>query len=442
MTDIQLEETIQKYSTKNILTKNYSLEIIRKFLNFLDNPQKDLKFIHVGGTSGKGSTSFFLSSILVRHRLKVGTFMSPHVSRINERILLDTKEIGGAGLRRYAKLIEQNAREFSQKYNLRKLTYFEFLFALALVYFKEEQVDVAIIEVGLGGKLDPTNVLDTHLQVLTNVGLDHIEILGDTIEKIAEDKVQIVKPNSICVSGFKQPSVVDILENRIIETDSKLLLLDKEFSVEIDGRFQDGITFNYKYNDVEFNKLQLDVLGIHQLNNAALAITAAITYLKSIEMAPQEHLFKEGLSIKGLPGRIQVKSLEPMIIWDAAHNEDKMKVLVDTLSNLDHKRIVVLLACKKGKNVSGMLAQLKRLEKRIDKIVLTRFTVTQDIVNESEPYTHVYAKMEELFPKTVWSFESDPVVAYKKLLNELNKDQMLVVTGSFYLLSSLSAMNS
>jgi len=475
----ELRTTIKKLeesTTPSLLKDGYEIDTVRNFLEYLGNPQKAFKIIHIGGTSGKGSTAYFTSALLNSHGIKAGLFTSPHISSVRERIKVGDREISNGDFIENVNFVLKKAREFTDvntvdpAINKRKLTYFEILLAAALVHFKNSGVEVAVIEVGLGGKLDPTNVLHGDVAVLTNIGLDHTEILGDTIEKIAKDKVEIIKKGSIVISGFKQKSTVDILMNKVAEKDVKILLLGKEFDYDLLSKTINGSEFDFIFGSLKIEQVRIYVLGAHQVVNACIALTTFIEYCKlrgneaykvgiDINFNIDIDKVKKALSEAKIPGRIEVKSKQPLIIWDSAHNEDKMNALVETISELDELSdhdIYLLFAFKKGQDRYRLLDPLEKLGGRVKKVVLTKYKLKQDVELESEPVQNFLDILREKLPEADIRFDPDPKSAYEGLTNEVkNKNKskerqkgkdpqsgkghmfMLLVTGSFYLLSSL-----
>lgn len=411
---------LEKHSTSEILKRidGYEIDTVREFLEYLGSPDKSLDAVfHIGGTSGKGSTAHFISALLTGHNVKNGLFTSPHIKTVCERICIDRNMISEGDFSRIVNFVIDKAERFSKTKVKRQLTYFEILLASALVFFKEQNVKVGVVEVGLGGTLDPTNVLDGDIVVLTNIGLDHVNILGDTIEKIAKDKVGIIKRNSICVSGFEQSSVVSILRERVGQEKAGLLLLGKEFTA---------------YD------LVLKMLGKHQVENASLALEAVREYFNQKKHDFDEEKVGRILHNVKVPGRIEIKQKNPLIIWDAAHNEDKIEALVSTLLLNTTQNINMLFAFKRGQNFRKLIPHFSKINKRVKRVILTNYKITQDVVLESEPVQNFIQDLRETLPDADIAYESDPIKAYSELKQGLKPEDMLLVTGSFYLLSVIS----
>ena len=300
---MEIEKILQKHTTRNILVDGYEIDTVRMFLDFLGKPDKELTVFHIGGTSGKGSTSTLLASIMSGHGMKTGLFLSPHIETIRERIQIDNELIEEEALQRYVKKVLVEFEEFIKSTNeksIRKLTYFEILFVVALLYFRDEGVKHAVIEVGIGGKLDPTNTLFGKYCILTNVGLDHQKYLGDSVEEIAKDKVQIVKTGATLVTGVSQDSVKKIVDPWAVEVGAGALQLSKEFAVGGVEVSLTGTKFDYRFGSQEYMGLKTNLIGKHQATNASLAISAFLRFAKdfgvssdfdSINNAKRYHYF-------------------------------------------------------------------------------------------------------------------------------------------------------
>ena len=321
----------------------YTLERMRDLLSELNHPELAIPVIHVGGTAGKGSTAYLIASILEQAGYRVGLYTSPHLVSITERIMINRKAIAQSA---FVHLLESIKPMVPQS-----ATYFEIITAMAFVYFARENVDIAVIEVGIGGKLDATNVVDPLVSVITNVGLDHTEILGNTIEKIARDKREIIKPKKPVISGVTQPNIIKLIEEKSKKTKSLLLLLNKDFHIE-HVKIGTPITFDYVSRGHTIHNLALSLLGRHQVVNASLAITAVFqSRLKVSEVA-----IRNALSKASIPGRMEVTR---GFVIDGAHNPMKMTALSQALS--DHfaqTKFHTLFAVKGDKDCAKMIRLL------------------------------------------------------------------------------------
>ncbi len=321
--------------------QNLKLERIEHLLDLLGKPQNHLRFIHVGGTSGKGSVSTLIMNILEGHGYQTGLFTSPYLQVINESCLIGGEMADVCFLSELMDEIEPKLEQVEREGSFGKPSYFETLFALSLMAFARSNVDVAILEVGLGGKLDATNIVDAEISVLTSVGLDHIEILGCTIEEIASDKVQIMKPGRMALCGFLQSETQDIARGYAHDVGADLLQIGKEFSWSRGSAGQLCV----RTSKVFYDDLSIGVGQDFQGHNAALAIQACELFSgRELDVSVVE----KGFSEVYLPGRGEVLSREPLVIIDGAHNPPKIEAALKSLQpEIGGRRVVVLYAAKK-----------------------------------------------------------------------------------------------
>ncbi|KXK09442.1 MAG: Mur ligase family protein [Candidatus Dojkabacteria bacterium] len=433
---------LEYYTTRSIMIKGYDLERIKGFLEHLGNPQERLEFIHIGGTSGKGSTTTYTSSILTGLGYKVGSFLSPHIESVCERINIDNKQISEDNFNTYFNKVKTAHDQFFPKDKQGiTLTYFEFLLAMALLYFVDNKVDVVALEVGLGGKLDPTNVVQASIAIITSVGLDHTEFLGETIEEIISDKVQIVKQNATCITGVKQASALKIIKSYCMDQSANCLILGKDMSINQNIIDINGSKGFFSFKDYEF-EVNLPQLGRHQLENASLAITAAISWQEKMNRKVDIKAIINALSQTIIKGRLQIVENNPLIIGDVAHNEDKMKALVDSINQIQGlKKLIFIVGFKAGRDkdrAHRALKQLSVLKIPLKKIFISEFLTKQDIEIASVPAQEIANMILDVLPDVETEIVKEPLKALKLARKEANKDDLIVISGSFYLLASLS----
>lgn len=382
---------------------SYTLGRMRTLMRALGNPEKRLRIIHVGGTAGKGSTCFIAASILQSAGYKVGLHMSPHLISVTERLMINRTPIPD---KKFVALLNEIIPIINQMKD--KPTYYEITVAMMFKYFFDEKVDIAVVEVGLGGRLDGTNVLSPAVSVITNVGLDHTEILGDTVEKIVMDKREIIKPGRPVVSGATQPSVRRRIIQKAASAHALLYLLDRDFTLA----------------DVP----PVSLLGRHQIANAALAIAA----VQHCGLSVSPHHIREALSHLRFPGRMEQTTIgKTRVVLDGAHNTMKMEALSQAL--IDHfpdQKFPVLFAVKGDKDIARMVKLLAphvshwfptTLERQTDwgaRVMLSAGNLAEAIKN-----------VDPGKPITV-------VPDFKAFLTKLTLPRLLI-TGSLYLVGAV-----
>lgn len=315
-------------------SKAPSLERIKQVLKKLNSPQKDLKVFHIAGTNGKGSVSSYISSVLRCAGFKTGLFVSPYITNFRERISINGEFISENDIVLISeKIIDCNV----------SLNEFEFITALGLYWFNQNKVDYAVIEVGLGGKLDATNVFDNSIPVITHIGLDHTEILGDTVEKIAAEKCGIIKNNSAVVSPYQEQEVMDVIKTfaeNVTVPDTKDL---KNVKISLSSN-----SFTYKNIDY-VSRLS----GNYQIENALTAISALEASRIKLEISD----IQKGIFEAYIPARLEIVSSNPTVILDGAHNPLAAKALSEFIKNQD-KNVFAVVAMMKDKDIDGTLKEV------------------------------------------------------------------------------------
>ncbi len=302
----------------------FGLENIAWILDLIGNPHRYLKTIHIAGTNGKGSVASMLSHVLKEAGYKVGKYTSPHLLSFTERITINEQEIAEEEVAALAEMIRDRAEE---KDKGRFFTFFDFTTALAFEYFRRKQVDIAVIEAGLGGRLDSTNVLDPLIAIITNVAYDHTDYLGRDISDIAREKAGIIKRGRATVSGAEGVAR-QIIEDRAEELGSPLYELDRDFFYEKKAERM----MSYRGLKKQIENLSISLMGDHQLKNSALALCAA-ELLPSCGYPIEEAAVRNGLAHTRWPGRLEIVRENPLIILDGAHNPDGARTLAEFLSS-------------------------------------------------------------------------------------------------------------
>lgn len=407
-------------------TINLRLERIAHLLDLLGNPHHAYPSIHVGGTSGKGSTSAMIASILTEAGYKTGLHMSPHLQIFNERHQINNIVAPTSYLAElYAEVKPAIARVAAEN-PFGPPSYFEAHVALTFLLFQRQAVDVAVVEVGLGGRLDATNVLNAAVSVLTNVGLDHTAILGDSIEKIAWDKAGIIKPGQTVISGFWQETVREIVSQCCQEKDAKLLEIDHNFGYALNGG-----TFNLSMPLHAYSDLSLGLKGDFQVINAACAV-AAVQALPGFDVP--ESAIRTGLLKASIPGRVEVVQQTPLVVLDGAHNPEKMAAARQAIDKLygDRRRITVL-GLKSDKAAPDVLPYVLT---GTDRLIVTQFQLDKTMWKPMN--ASALAQLSaDLAPELPVEVVPDPMQAFERARTLATADDLIWITGSFYLVGNI-----
>lgn len=422
------EALLDSLSTPTILGSRPGLDKIRTLLELLGDPHRGLPIVHVGGTSGKGSTATIAAEILSAAGLRVGLHVKPHLEQVEERFVVDGTPIRSDDLATLIRDATTAARRVSP-------SWYELTVALALRYFRDRRVDVAVVEVGLGGTYDATNVVDPLVAVLTNVGLDHTEVLGDTIEKIVTDKVGIAKRGRPMVSGVSQPTARAIVAERCATVGAPLWLSDSDFSVTARAITPEGSRFDYRSVTTSLGDLSLRPLGAHQIANASLAI-AALSAAGLVDPTRAEDAVRAGLARVRIPGRLEIVVDNPRLILDGAHNPAKMSAFVRALDDIfPHRSTTAVVAFKRGHDIG---ATLRVLSDRATRLVLTTFEAVTDFGKGQAIPTDDLARIVDASRiETPYQVEPDPRRAVELAVGQSTGDGLVAVTGSLYLVGAI-----
>ena len=411
-----IEQALTKLFALHTFGMKLGLDNIKNFLDHIGNPQDRLKVIHVAGSNGKGSTAAFLSSILQELGNKVGLYTSPHFVRYNERIKINGIEIPDeyvAGfVEKYDKFIEEH-----------KLTFFEVTTAIAFQYFADENVDFAVIEAGLGGRLDATNVLTPVATVITSISLEHTHILGDTIEKIAIEKAGILKPGVPVFSGQLPPEAIKVIQDKCTKFDCKYFklpdyIIKRKDSIEL------------YTEEIELDDFTMPLRGIYQKYNAALAGLVVSKIFNTDDFLHIERGIRNVIKNIGLQGRYEFFNTRPDIIFDSAHNTDGVRNFLNEFKkdSKTYKKKMLLFGVMKDKSIKEMLFDLSKNfdEIRICDINYERAAKVEDLIKLAGEI-NVKVTTEGQPTEFIESFKGK------------DKDNCLVVLGSMYLLGEIKS---
>jgi len=415
------EEAINKITSLLRFGMKPGLERVEKLLELLDNPQDKLKFVHVAGTNGKGSTCALISSVVRKSLYKTGLFTSPYVTDFCERMQINGEMISHEDL---AALVEKTFPVVEQMAaNDEIITEFEFITAIAMQWFEQNDCDIVVLEVGLGGRLDATNVIKTPLvSVITSISLDHTAVLGNTLEQIAYEKCGIIKENGITVCYPDQkPEVLEVIRNTAAARHNQFILADIN-SVTL-------LSMNITGTGLEYNDLlvSLPFIGEHQVKNAVTAL-AVIEVLKDEGYDIADHSIEAGFSSASFPARLELISSDPLVLLDGAHNPDGTAALADAVRKyLAGKKVVAIMGMLADKDVASATRNLAGLFSH----VITLAPANPRAMSAEALAAH----WTSLGTSAEAMVDAD--AALEKALGMLGSDGALLICGSLYLAGEL-----
>lgn len=400
--------------------KRENLDVMYELLDHLGNPHSnDARYVHVAGSNGKGSVCASVYYVL-RERYHVGLYLSPHVYRFNERITVDDKEIEDEYITNFVRNVKTILEKISGEN--RRPSFFEVTTAMAFQYFKEKGCDFSVIEVGLGGRLDPTNVIHPMISAITSIDLEHTHILGDTIEKIAFEKAGIIKPYTPVVAGVRDERALKVIKRIAEEKKAPLHNALSDYDVHGVSISLDSMRLRISSDRGEY-RIDFPLIGRHQVNNVlvALGILEILGENYSIERSDIEL----GLSKVRLPGRFEVKIRKPLLIFDIAHNPAASKALADTIRDLELENATILFSALRDKDIDGILRNLGMIS---DEIIVTEID-----------YERRRTPAEEIERCARRYFRNVRVVrrSYEALERAMESSDIVIATGSAYLLREL-----
>ncbi|HAF06815.1 MAG: Folylpolyglutamate synthase [candidate division TA06 bacterium 32_111] len=395
MIEPKLFKNLYNLEHKPLKTYNFDLNNFKGFLKDFASPQNEIgKIIHVAGTNGKGSVVGIISNILKESSFKVGTYISPHIKQVNERVKINGKNISDRNFKKYEKLIYEKIKDRKKHYR----TFFEAVTTLAFLYFKEKKVDYSVIEVGLGGRLDSTNVVENSISVITKIDFDHTNLLGKTLEEIAYEKGGIIKNEGVVFTFKQKKKVLKILKSIAKERKSKIFIIDgSNYKKEEGGFIYKNLFYRFKYP------------YSYQIENAILSIEVA-NYL-----GIKQKYIKKGIENFHIEGRLEVVSKTPFVIVDGSHNPSAIERSL--------KELKILYPKKKINTVSIFMADkdylksVNILKRYASKVFLTQINFFRCV--KAKDYKNI---------EGVKIFKS-PNEAFK---NAIEKNSIILFIGSFY----------
>ncbi len=402
MTELQkLESLLESLGGEKRI--HYALDHFKTALTEVGNPEKSVKSILIGGTNGKGTTTLLISQDLKAHGFKIATYLSPHLQSPTERILENLTPVSESTLLELALEFEPIAKKFT-------LTYFEFLTLLFFVHAERTQVDFSVIEVGLGGRLDSTNVTDPVATVLTNIALDHQALLGDSVEAICKEKLGVLRPESLLFTGIEDPKLRELIETQCQELDA-IFYYSKELKTEVSKTSWEG-------QEVLINGYPffLSNPSPGTLANASLAFLTLRIVFPTISISTLQEAFRKTKT----PGRFEWISHNPRVILSGDHNPAGIECLKKTLTQVNRGKIYTVCGFSPDKPFVSMFQELRSFS---EDILLTQIPRLQDKT------TPEYQSMGE--------FEPDPLIAVRRMLEKVSQEDTLLVSGSLYLVGEI-----
>ncbi|HUU17103.1 MAG TPA: folylpolyglutamate synthase/dihydrofolate synthase family protein [Sedimentisphaerales bacterium] len=419
-TDYEKQERLRY----NVTT--FNLSRMEKLLSLLGNPHKKIHTVHIGGTKGKGSTATMLARMLEANDYRVGLYTSPHVVHLHERITVDTKMISDSEM---CGLLNRVYAPVEKMSKTDPPTFFEIMTALAFMYFLDRAVDIAVIETGMGGRLDSTNVIKPQVVGITSLSIDHQHQLGDTIDSIAKEKAGIFKRGVPAITVQQEPSAMRVLKSQATAVKAPLSVTgsDIDFSHRFETSREHGphTRICLTTPTSKFEHLRVPLHGKHQAINCGLAL-AMLDKLKSAGYKIDNGKAAEGLHKVSLAGRMEMIWDDPRIMIDAAHNAASIHALIHAIGqNIPYDSMVVIFGCNADKDVRGML---QKLQYGADKVVFTRSNSPRAMSPEdlAEIYTEICGKMYQ----TADSLGQALQIAK----SAVSKEDLICITGSFYLI--------
>ena len=409
------------------------LEPTKRAVELLGDPQRSYRVIHVTGTNGKTSTTRFIERILREHGLRTGRFTSPHLVRLNERMALDGEPVSDeqlisvySDIEPILEFVDQELSESGEN----PLTFFEALAVLGFAVFADAPVDVLVLEVGMGGAWDSTNVADGDVAVFTPIGLDHMDRLGNTIEEIAETKSGIIKSGALVVSSAQEPSVLAVLESFSGQIAEGFKLEGREFQVSQFDPTPIGQSISISGLAGEYGPYAAPVFGSHQAQNLAVAVAAVEAFLGGGEVQIADDILRSAISDVSSPGRLQLIKTEPPILLDGAHNPAGAQILANALrAEFSDKPLVGVVAVLADKDVAGLISNLAGIFESV--------VITQSSSPRSMPAVELELVATQSLGQEVSSISDFHLALERAKQRAIEIDGMVVVTGSITLVGDI-----
>ncbi|GAA0123706.1 MAG: bifunctional folylpolyglutamate synthase/dihydrofolate synthase [Clostridium argentinense] len=409
----------------------YGLERTEKILELLGNPHKHIKTIHVAGTNGKGSTTAMLTSILMESGYKVGSYISPYIEEFEERMQINRNNIPKEEL---AEVITEVSKAVSKVVDLGYVnpTEFEIITCAGFLYFYKKNVDYAIIEVGLGGRLDSTNVITPILSIISSISLDHTQILGDTLDKIAYEKAGIIKENVPVILFPQEEAAEKVIEKTCRERNAKLIKVPRNISeyVAVTSSILEGKeikTQRINLKDEYINSYDLSLLGKHQILNSTVVVYAVLELINLGVKISKENIIN-GFKKVQWPGRLEIMRNKPLVVIDGAHNIDGIKKLTESIDlYFKYNKLILILGILADKQVQEMIETIAPKAEKI--ISVTPHSDRAELAEDLK----IAIESLGVDCEAIDSYEE----AYEKALSYCNDDDLLLISGSLYMIGDM-----
>lgn len=427
----------ERISTSPNRWKRLDLGRMRRLLEQLGNPQQRVRTVHLAGTKGKGSTATMVSSILRAAGYRVGLYTSPHLNSLEERFLVDGLPCSQAEMEELVDAMRPVAAAMEAEDTDNRPTFFELTTALAWLHFERRAVDVAVVEVGMGGRLDSTNVCQPLVTVITSISFDHTRQLGNTLGAIAGEKAGIIKPGVEVVSGVLQPEPREVVRAVAADRGCQMYELESEFGYELSGNEAEFPCQEFLYREAgaaPYGPLRIPLAGQHQVVNATLAV-ATCRRLPELGLDIPSQAVLNGLASVQLPARVEFVSRRPWVIVDTAHNVASAEALVRSVRSVPGvRKRTLLFGATQEKDVAGMLTALLPA---FDAIVITRYRDNPRAADPQEVFATARSCLGEAQQSASVHVDPSASHAWDELIRDAADDDLICVTGSFFLAAEL-----
>lgn len=405
---------------------HYDLRRMDEVLERLGNPHFRARTVHIAGTKGKGSVAAMIASVLTNSGYKTGLYTSPHLHTFNERIRIDGELISNEEITTLVKKLQPEERAVNEKATYGKLTTFELITVLGFMYFDLKKVDFQVVEVGLGGRLDATNVVRPDVSVITTIGFDHMEVLGNTIPEIAAEKAGIIRQGGIVVSSSQVDEAEKVISRVCAEKNAELIEVGRDITFE-------GLEYDIDCQKLRVNgrrdtyELTIPLIGDHQLSNAATAV-ASLEVLAEKGFAVTKESMTEGMARVHWPGRLQLLSKKPLLVVDGAHTPESARKMRESLEKyFSFNKAVLIIGSSSDKDITGIVEELTPLFKKA--------VVTRSIHPRSMPADRIVKEFQNRGVETI--VVEDFSEALPAALSLAAENDLVCATGSLFIVAGI-----